>query len=251
MDLTNIMRRVRDGATPAQVKRLRSLLKSTNILRWPIRSNLTVLARVHETDKWGNHWYTQHYESHFHRLRKRPLNVLEIGVGGFADPHAGGQSLRMWKDYFPYANIYGIDIFDKSGLQEPRIHIFRGSQADPEFLTWVADKIGRLDIIIDDGSHINDHIITTFHTLFPRLAEGGFYAIEDLHTAYMADYGGSDDAACQTTSIAMCKRLVDGLNWKAIANRDPDYYDKSVQSIHFYEELAIVRKKAGGDLQPS
>ena len=115
------------------------------------------------------------------------MNLLEIGVGGYDDPKQGGHSLRMWKDYFPNANIYAIDLYDKSALQEPRIHIFQGSQADPDFLKWVAGEIGQLDIVIDDGSHVNEHVIVSFQTLFPLLADNGIYAIEDLHTAYLPD----------------------------------------------------------------
>jgi hypothetical protein len=221
---------------------MRSWLKTNRALRWPLRSNLSVLARLHETDKWGYHWYAQHYQAHFHRLRKRPLNLLEIGVGGYDDPHAGGESLRMWKDYFPRANIYGIDVFDKSGLQEPRIRIFQGSQADPDFLGWVAGQIGRLDIIVDDGSHLNEHMVISFQTLFPLLAEGGFYAIEDLQAAYMEHQENGEAAGGRAPAIAMCKRLVDGLNWRAIAGHEPSYSDDHVASIHFYPELVIFHK---------
>jgi hypothetical protein len=242
MDLIEIMGRARDRATPGQVRRLRSLLKSHNALRWPLRSNLSLLARIHETDKWGGHWYTQHYQAHFHRLRKRRLNLLEIGVGGYGDPRAGGESLRMWKDYFPKANIYGIDIFDKSGLQEPRIRIFQGSQADPDFLRWVASQIGRLDIVIDDGSHLNEHMVISFQTLFPLLAEGGFYAIEDLHAAYMEDREGSEAVGDRAPAIALCKRLVDGLNGRSVADHEPACFDEPITSIHFYPELVIFHK---------
>ena len=72
--------------------------------------NLTELAKIHETDKWGSHWYAPHYERHFKDLRKKKLRILEIGVGGYADPSAGGASLRMWKYYFPKSSIYALDI---------------------------------------------------------------------------------------------------------------------------------------------
>ena len=59
------------------------------------------------------------------------------------------------------------------------------------FLTSVVDEIGPLDIIIDDGSHLNEHVIRTFEILFPLLNEGGIYAVEDLQTSYWPDHGGS------------------------------------------------------------
>ncbi len=154
-----------------------------------LRSDLVLLARLHGTDKWGTHQYALHYQKHFERLRNRRLNLLEIGVGGQENPKIGGHSLRMWKDYFPNANIYGLDIYDKSSLEEPRIRIFRGSQADTHLLKQIVSETGRLDIVIDDGSHINEHVITAFQTLFPLLADDGIYAIEDLG-AHIGPIGG-------------------------------------------------------------
>ena len=87
--------------------------------------NLTALAAIHGSDKWGSHWYTSHYEEHFRTLRKKKLKILEIGVGGYDNPNIGGASLRMWKYYFPKSTIYSIDIYDKSLIQEHRIKIFQ------------------------------------------------------------------------------------------------------------------------------
>jgi hypothetical protein len=64
---------------------------------------------------------------------------------------------------------------------------------DESFLGKVLEETGPLDIIIDDGSHINRDVLTSFHYLFPGLRTGGFYVIEDLQTAYWPGYGGSSD----------------------------------------------------------
>jgi demethylmacrocin O-methyltransferase len=44
--------------------------------------------------------------------------------------------------------------------------------------------------MIDDGSHLNEHVITPFRTLFPLLAEDGIYVIEDTQTSYWPKFGG-------------------------------------------------------------
>ena len=124
-------------------------------------------------------------------MRKKHLNLLEIGVGGEEDVYKGGNSLRMWKRYFPNGNIFSIDIFDKSIHEEKRIKIFRGDQTDASFLNDISNKIGDIDIIIDDGSHINNHVIKTFEILFPKLKDGGIYVVEDTQTSYWPEYGGS------------------------------------------------------------
>ena len=42
----------------------------------------------------------------------------------------------------------------------------------------------KFDVIIDDGSHESEHILTSLKTLFPRLKTGGYYFIEDLHAGW-------------------------------------------------------------------
>jgi hypothetical protein len=74
------------------------------------------------------------------------LNILEIGV-------QKGGSLVAWKEYFPNASIYGIDIEDQI-LDEYRRDDFNYLIADiksDEAKEWLKNKT--FDIIIDDGSH--------------------------------------------------------------------------------------------------
>ena len=177
-----ILDRIKRHTTAHQYKSIRKIYH--NFISHIYSRNLNKLALYNVTDKWGGHWYTQHYELYFKNIRKKKLNILEIGVGGESNPNEGGASLRMWKEYFPNSYLYGIDIYDKSSLQEKRITIFKGSQADEDFLKKVCTKISDIDIIIDDGSHINEHVITSFETLFPFLKKGGYYAIEDIQTSY-------------------------------------------------------------------
>jgi demethylmacrocin O-methyltransferase len=216
--------------------------------------DLTALAKIHGTDKWGSHWYTRHYEDHFRSLRERKLRILEIGVGGNEDSDAGGASLKMWKYYFPKSSIYSVDIYDKRKLQEHRIIIFRGSQNDPDFLRKVVEQMGGVEIVIDDGSHVNEHVITSFRTLFPLLAEGGIYVIEDIESSYWPKLGGdSYDLGNPNTTMNFLKRLTDGLNYKEIARKDyrPSYFDQNIVSLHFYHNLVFIykgRNDEGSDL---
>ena len=92
--------------------------------------SLTELAREFGSDKWGVHRYTPHYERHFGPLRDREIVVLEIGIGGYARERQGGASLRMWKWFFPRAQVVGLDIEDKSFVDEDRITSVQGSQTN-------------------------------------------------------------------------------------------------------------------------
>ncbi len=211
--------------------------------------DLPRLARWFGTDKEGGHHYTQHYQRHFAPLRRKPLNLLEIGIGGDSSPQRGGQSLRMWKAYFPQARIFGVDIYDKSCHEEPRIKTFRGDQVDAKFLRGLVRQIGTPDIIIDDGSHRNEHVIATFHILFPLLGPNGIYVIEDLQTSYWTQdvgdgWDGSTDLAAPHTSMNFLKSLVDGLNYEEFVADDytPTYFDRHIVAVHFYHNLVFIYK---------
>ena len=124
------------------------------------RRDLLALAALFGTDKWGGtrygprgHWYARHYAAHFAPRRFERLKILEIGVGGYSDPKNGGESLRMWKAFFPRSLIYAIDIYDKRPLDEPRIKTFQGRQDDEAFLRRGAAGLGRPGTVIDDGGH--------------------------------------------------------------------------------------------------
>tara|TARA_R100000935_G_C2823686_1_gene161118 strand:+ start:183 stop:953 length:771 start_codon:yes stop_codon:yes gene_type:complete len=207
--------------------------------------DLNKLAAIFRTDKFGNHSYTQHYQTHFSSFKDKKISLLEIGVGGYDNPIYGGHSLRMWKSYFKKGKIYSIDIFDKNKLQEPRIKIFQGSQIDIDFLNKVLEEIGELSIIIDDGSHVNDHVIQSFDLLFPKLKTGGIYVIEDTQTSYWPNYGGTSTVLNSQKSImGYFKSLLDGLNHAEflIPNYKPTYYDLNIVSMHFYHNMIFIYK---------
>lgn len=219
--------------------------RAINSLAPFVSGNLTLLAKWYGTDKTGSHWYTPHYMHHFRKYKNRKIKLLEIGVGGYEDPKDGGHSLRMWKKYFPFGEIFAFDIHDKLALQEKRIRIYQGSQVDREFLEKITGETGPLDIIIDDGSHINEHIIETFRILFPKLKDGGVYAIEDLQTSYWESCGGdSKNLNNPLTAMNFLKSLTDCLNHEEIPdeNYKDSYYDKKIISVHFYHNLVFIHK---------
>src|SRR5262249_28193075 len=121
----------------------------------------------------------------------------------------------------------------------------KGSQVDEAFLDEVVKSIGKLDIVIDDASHQNEHVIRTFELLFPRMAENGFYVIEDTQTSYWESCGGSSEARSGArTSMEFFKRLIDGLNYQEFELKDylPTFYDRHIVSIHFYHNIIFIQK---------
>ncbi|ESQ86744.1 hypothetical protein ABAC460_22095 [Asticcacaulis sp. AC460] len=213
------------------------------------KDELAVLAERHGTDKASGHSYTQHYQHHFADLRDRAVNLLEIGIGGEGDEQAGGNSLRMWQDYFAKGRIAGLDIVAKPNVKGERIHTYQGSQADPVIIGKMVSDLngGRFDIIIDDGSHRSEHVIASFYMLFQHLAEGGWYVIEALQTSYWTPYGGGLTLAdSHQASMPFFKSLVDGLNWQEMhrPGYQPNYFDMNIVGMHFYHNLLFIRKGA-------
>lgn len=215
------------------------------VLSIPFGSNLNMLARIYKTDKWGKHNYTKHYSTHFRKFKFKRIRLFEIGAGGYDNPDIGGNSLRMWKRYFPFGRIFSLDIYDKSFFEESGIKIFKGSQADESLLNMIFSQIGNPDIIIDDGSHVNEHVIKTFELAFPKLKAGGIYVIEDTGTSYWPDYGGdSEDLNRPGTIMNYFKSLTDCLNHQELvkSNYIPTYNDKNIYSVQFYHNLIFVFK---------
>ncbi len=121
------------------------------------------------------HNYLKHYSTHFQERRLEFKKVLEIGV-------QTDSSVKMWREYFPNAQIYGLDLDPAcKAFEDDRISIFIGDQSDPDVLNNIIQQTGGgFDVVIDDGSHIQEHQIKTFNHLFPALDEFGIYVIEDV-----------------------------------------------------------------------
>jgi hypothetical protein len=200
--------------------------------------------------KW--HHYFEIYDRHFSKYKNTHPVIVEIGV-------ARGGSLEMWNDYFKgKCTIYGVDINPDCKRFEsefPNVKIFTGDQGNADFLNKIKAEVPTIDILIDDGSHINSHVITTFESLYSNIVPGGTYLIEDLHTSYWEEYGGG--LLRQGTSIEYLKSLIDKVNAKHVRDLevkrfawersakvkqiDTDF-SCTTQSIHFYDSITVVEK---------
>jgi len=213
---------------------------------------LTRLAIKHGTDKWGPHFYTPIYHGLFCHLRDQPIRLLEIGVGGYYQlKGAGGASLRMWAEYFPNGQITGIDIAEKRLTLDPRVTVCRGSQDDSAFLKKVSDERGPFDIIIDHGSHVPKHVVTSFYILFPFLKDGGIYVIEDVQTAFWPNFGGSMLHGGET--VKLTRTIIECLNHAEIALADRSHsfpsFATQIKALRAFHNVIVVDK--GDNTEPS
>lgn len=147
------------------------------------------LAKQYGTDKGArenNGWgYTPVYHSHLDNRRPSVQKVLEIGICGHRDipNNVVGASLFMWKDYFPNADIYGLDndsrfIFhDQQRIFTTLADAYDAAQLGAALRAWSAPKF---DFIVDDAVHDPLPQIDLALMLWPSLKPGGIYAIEDV-----------------------------------------------------------------------
>jgi len=197
-----------------------------------MKDSLDSVGIRHQTDKASQfsrtyakpHDYLRHLERFFEPMRDKPIKLLEIGVGG-------GESVRTWLEYFPNAKVFGVDIV--SGTNDYNTpgkwinadigshYTFAcGDQSKPEFWKKFVEVYGgEWDVVIDDGSHVAQDIVTTFSELWPHVASGGIYEIEDLSSAPLAAEWLRRSA----------KEVTDG--------------HATIDSITFSKELCILRKK--------
>jgi hypothetical protein len=157
----------------------------------------------------------------------------------------------MWKDYFgPGARIVGIDIDQRcKELEEDQIEIYIGDQEDRSMLARLRERVGRMDVVVDDGGHTMTQQRITFEELYRCVPDDGVYLVEDLHTSYWPKFGGGYRQ--KGTFIEYAKGLVDQLN--AWGSQTPDLFKvdeftRRTRAIHFYDAVVVFER--GNVLEP-
>lgn len=212
-----------------------------------------------KTDKITHHGYHRFYAFHLNDIRNEKFTMLEIGV------HQG-ESLKMWKKFFPQVNIYGMDIMNMGSIDG--IEIFQADQSKIEdlkkFEKYVIDNnIKDLKLIIDDGSHNPEHQCQTFNCYFSILQEGGTYIIEDIETSYWTKhhcYGYETRYGYkhEKSIVERFKMLTDYINKfclnsdnQKIIEENTKWMSKEVinmiSTITFCKNCIIIKKKSQED----
>jgi hypothetical protein len=192
-----------------------------------------------KTDKGvRGHHFTEIYEHLFFPLKEQPIRILEIGV-------AGGGSLTLWRDYFPGAKIFGIDILDRSELDTERIRTFVADQASREQLQRFIDTHGSdYDIILDDGGHTMEQQQTSFGYLFPHVKPGGYYVIEDVHTSLPMEMAADVDPDGANTTLTMIQGFITSgtLRSSYLSTEENRYLTREVEYCNLF-----VRQRGNSD----
>jgi len=185
----------------------------------------------HFSTKWKK--YFEIYEQIFNKYRNKKIIFVEIGI-------FQGGSLDIWKNYFgKNSRIIGIDLNPKCKKfrnKKKNIDVFIGDQSDPIFWRNFFKKVGKVDIILDDGGHTNKQQILTLLNTINNINNGGKLVIEDTHASYLPKFGNPN----QYSFINFAKQIIDQINYTFPFGNKKKFkneINKSVYGLSFYESI--------------
>lgn len=159
--------------------------------------------------------------------------VLELGV-------LEGASLDLWADTWPDARVVGIDNAAVLPLSS-RWTAYSGDQADAALLGRISAEHGPWDLVVDDAAHIGELSAASFLALWPHVAPGGCYVVEDWGTGYWE--GWPDGSAAKIRSdagmVGFVKSLID-----LIDGNGAGLAPTGVERVEFLPAMAIVWRAA-------
>ena len=204
-----------------------SLEINSNLRLYQIYKNLKHVSLKCDT-------YFSAYEEMFNKYVGKKITFVEVGV-------LQGGSLFMWREYFgKNARIIGIDLHPNAKeLEKHGFEIYIGSQSDKNFWRNFYSKVGKIDILLDDGGHVNDQQIITLSESIPYTNDDGVIVTEDVHTSYFKKFGNPS----KFSFINYSKYLIDIINSRFPGTQkkvNHNFRDK-IYSISFYESITAVK----------
>ena len=226
------------------------------------REKIIKAGLVSGTDKISHHSYERFY-SDFLSQEDIKNEILEIGYGN-------GDGVKFWQYLYPdcFLNVIDKDL----KMTGKNYEVFKCDQSSLIDLKMLIEKLERkkVELIVDDGSHVPEHQILSFNFLFKNLLSPGCtYIIEDIETSFWKSgsiYGyptnyGYDSKKSIINSFSKI------LNWinkeflleneRKVLLRELDGagFDiesvENIKSITFGHNILGIRKKTKKDLQLS
>lgn len=234
----------------------------------PGQKNITEAFSESGTDKMWLHGYQRWYEEALAPYKDvEHLAILEIGA-------KEGKSLKSWVEYFSkpsrvdgvaymadpvkakakaceagqlLCNVVNIYSVDQSNPQQLENFAKEVEEKDPQHPGW--------DVIIDDGSHVPMHQLTTFKHLFPKLRPGGLYIVEDMETSYAAgpakiygyEFSAGIDAPPGVSAMNKFMELVHVVNRKHFVSPGLTVFgqevDSTVSDVRFADNVILIKKQ--------
>jgi hypothetical protein len=198
-----------------------------------IKSESEILKIFKKSSLFSNKWssYFSVYDKIFKPYKNKIITFVEIGV-------LNGGSLLMWKKYFSKnSTIIGIDLNPEAKkLEKYGFKIFIGNQTEKLFWKDFYKKIGKVDILLDDGGHKNLHQISTVHYSLSNIKNGGLIVVEDTSASYMREFSNPSEYSF----INYCKNIIESIHRRSpLLKKNLNKYSKKVFSIDFYESIVV------------
>lgn len=132
------------------------------------------------TDKNTSHSYFNTYQLLFQNKFNNYNNILEVGIDK-------GGSIKLWNNLFTNSTVFGIDIHDTIDnnikfelTNNSNIRLFTNHDAyNSDFVTNNLSHI-KFDILIDDGPHTIESMISFITLYSPLMNDHGILVIEDI-----------------------------------------------------------------------
>lgn len=207
------------------------------------------LGIYHGTDKHNSeHTFAgESYLDVYHNILKDRRDVpnqtiVEIGV-------FNGASIRTMRDYFhPTCNFIGVDINPNSkNVESARFNVIIGSQVSPDTIQELKESTpDGIDLLVDDGSHLVDHMLQTFDMVFPHIKSGGWYIIEDTGNTYrdltndVKGWHGMEYNDPETTNYNHERQDIDKFILDHVHNIDSKI--GSVRELRVYNQMIAIKK---------
>ena len=180
--------------------------------------------------KWTS--YFQVYDQIFKKYKNKKITFVEVGV-------ANGGSLFIWKKYFSKkSRIIGIDLNPEAKkLRKYGFEIYIGNQTKKEFWNNFYHKVGKIDILLDDGGHKNLQQVSTVHYSLPHIKNDGIIVVEDTHASFIKKEFGNPS---KYSFINFCNVIISSIHKRCeVFSKKLDIYSKNVFSVDFYESIVV------------
>lgn len=147
--------------------------------------NLEQLVDMTNTDKNTTHSYLPLYQVLLQSKKETARNVLEIGIGDFGKKNGG--SIKLWRDFFTNAIIYGLDILPIENVLDELINdnrVILYTSVDAYNINFFIDnfltKNIKFDFMLDDGPHTLESMLLFINMYSQIMADDGILIIEDV-----------------------------------------------------------------------
>lgn len=232
---------------PKKIKKFlrKNYLKFQSAISSKELAKLGEIYKTDKIDKWhsfSGKSYMDIYSIYFNPIKDEKITLLEIGI-------KGGASLRAFKEFFKNGKILGLDIDPGTAFTDSRITTYVGSQDSSEVIKKIFDEHPLINIVLDDGSHVNKLTIASFQLIFDKLPRGSLYIIEDLACSYLEDslqerikIGNWPGMHFNDPSVQFVNRRTDMNNLFLKLIREMDERRGEVEFVHFWSQMCIIKK---------